>query len=129
MPCPTYSQAYRFINEKMGNVEAQRGRMGSRELKNLKPFIRRDTEQLLPTDVYTADGHCFDAEVAHPMHGKAFRPEITAIMDVATRRMVGWSIDLAESGWAVLDAVRMSACRCGIPAIFMSITALAIRTK
>lgn len=116
--CPTYNQAYRFIKEKMGNVEAQRGRMGNRELKNLLPFIRRDTEQLLPTDVYTADGHCFDAEVAHPMHGKPFRPEITAIIDVATRRMVGWSIDLAESGWAVLDAVRMSACECGIPAIF-----------
>lgn len=118
VPCPTYSQAYRFINEKMGNVDALRGRMGNRELKNLLPFIRRDTEQLLPTDVYTADGHCFDAEVAHPMHGKPFRPEITAIIDVATRRMVGWSIDLAESGWAVLDAVRMSACECGIPAIF-----------
>lgn len=116
--CPTYNQAYRFIKEKMGNVEAQRGRMGNRELKNLLPFIRRDTEQLLPTDVYTADGHCFDAEVAHPMHGKPFRPEITAIIDVATRRLVGWSIDLAESGWAVLDAVRMSACECGIPAIF-----------
>lgn len=118
VPCPTYNQAYRFINEKMGNVEAQRGRMGNRELKNLQPFIRRDTEQLLPTDVYTADGHCFDAEVAHPMHGKPFRPEITSIIDVATRRLVGWSIDLAESGWAVLDAVRMSACECGIPAIF-----------
>ena len=118
VPCPTYNQAYRFIKEKIGNVEAQRGRMGPRELKNLKPFIRRDTEQLLPTDVYTADGHCFDAEVAHPMHGKPFRPEITAIIDVATRRLVGWSIDLAESGWAVLDAVRMSACECGIPAIF-----------
>lgn len=118
MPCPTYNQAYRFIREKMGNVEAQRGRMGSRELKNLQPFIRRDTEQLLPTDVYTADGHCFDAEIAHPMHGKPFRPEITSIIDVATRRVVGWSIDLAESGWAVLDAVRMSACECGIPAIF-----------
>jgi putative transposase len=118
VPCPTYNQAYRFIKEKLGNVEAQRGRMGNRELKNLQPFIRRDTEQLLPTDVYTADGHCFDAEVAHPMHGKPFRPEITAIIDVATRRLVGWSIDLAESGWAVLDAVRMSACECGIPAIF-----------
>ena len=118
VPCPTYNQAYRFIKEKMGNVEAQRGRMGNRELKNLQPFIRRDTEQLLPTDVYTADGHRFDAEVAHPMHGKPFRPEITAIIDVATRRLVGWSIDLAESGWAVLDAVRMSACECGIPAIF-----------
>lgn len=115
---PTYNQAYRFINERLGNVELQRGRMGHRELKNLKPFIRRDTSHLLPTDVYTADGHCFDAEIAHPMHGKPFRPEITSIIDVATRRVVGWSIDLAESGWAVLDAIRMSCCVCGIPAIF-----------
>lgn len=116
--CPTYMQAYRFLNEKIGNVEVNRGRMGSREIKNLMPFVRRDTEQLMPTDVYTADGHCFDAEVAHPMHGKPFRPEITSIIDVATRRVVGWSIDLAESGWAVLDAIRMSCCECGIPAIF-----------
>ena len=129
VPCPTYNQAYRFINEKMGNVEAQRGRMGSRELKNLKPFIRRDTEQLLPTDVYTADGHCFDAEVAHPMHGKAFRPEITAIIDVATRRLVGWSIDLAESGWAVLDAVRMSAVNVVFLPFSMWITDLVIKTR
>lgn len=116
--CPSYNQAYRFIKEKLGNVEAQRGRMGSREIKNIKPFIRRDTESLMPTDVYTADGHCFDAEVAHPLHGKAFRPEITAIIDVATRRLVGWSIDLAESSFAVLDAIRMAACDCGIPALF-----------
>ena len=32
VPCPTYNQAYRFIKEKLGNVEAQRGRMGNREL-------------------------------------------------------------------------------------------------
>lgn len=118
MACPTYNQAYRFLKEKMGNVDVQKGRMGERELKNLKPFIRRGTENMLPTDVYTADGHCFDAEVAHPMHGKAFRPEITAILDVATRKIVGWSVDLAESGWAVLDAIRMSCCNNGIPALF-----------
>ena len=117
VPCPTYNQAYRFIKEKMGNVEAQRGRMGNRELKNLQPFIRRDTA-LLPTDVYTADGHCFDAEVAHPAHGKPFRPEITGIIDVASRRYVGWSVSLAESSWCVLDAIRMAAVECGIPALF-----------
>lgn len=118
IPCPTYSQAYRFITEKMGNVEREKGRMGSRELKNIQPFKRRDTSILWPTDVYTADGHCFDAEVAHPRHGKPFRPEITSIIDVATRMIVGYSIDLAESGWAVLDAIRMSACEHGIPALF-----------
>ncbi|TCB83728.1 DUF1018 domain-containing protein [Acinetobacter sp. ANC 3791] len=115
---PTYAQAYRFLNEKMGKVDVMRGRMGKRELKNIQPFIRRDTSLLLPTDVYTADGHCFDAEVAHPMHGKPFRPEITSIIDVATRRLVGWSVSLSESSWCVLDAIRMSATECGIPAIF-----------
>lgn len=116
--CPSYAQAYRFLNEKMGKVDVMRGRMGKREIKNIQPFIRRDTSLLLPTDVYTADGHCFDAEVAHPMHGKPFRPEITSIIDVATRRLVGWSVSLSESSWCVLDAIRMSATECGIPAIF-----------
>lgn len=118
IPCPSYAQAYRFLNEKMGNVDVQKGRMGSREIKNIKGFVRRDTENMLPTDVYTADGHCFDAEIAHPIHGKPFRPEITAIIDVASRRIVGWSIDLSENKWAVLDAIRMAATECGIPAMF-----------
>lgn len=116
--CPSYSQAYRFINEHVGAVEREKGRMGSRELKNIQGFVRRDTTLLLPTDVYTADGHCFDAEVSHPDHGRPFRPEITTVIDVATRRVVGFSVDLAESGWAVLDAIRLSATHCGIPALF-----------
>lgn len=117
-PCPSYSQANRFLKQKMGKVELMRGRMGAKELRNIQPFIRRDTSSLMPADVYTADGHCFDAEVAHPLHGRPFRPEITSIIDVATRRVVGWSISLSESSWCVLDAIRMSATTCGIPAIF-----------
>lgn len=116
--CPSYAQAYRFLNEKVGNVDVHKGRMGARELKNIKGFIRRDTSNLFATDVYTADGHCFDAEIAHPISGRPFRPEITSIIDVATRRIVGWSIDLSENRWAVLDAIRMSATECGVPAVF-----------
>jgi putative transposase len=100
-----YHRARRFL-EKMGNVELEAGRRGPRDLKNIKPFIRRDSSVLWPADVYSADGHTFDAEVAHPAHGKAFRPEITSVRDIATRRLVGWSVDLAESGLAVLDAMR-----------------------
>lgn len=118
VPCPSYSQARRFLTEQVGAVERERGRLGSRKLKEIKPFVRRDSTVLWPTDCYTADGHTFDAEVAHPDHGRPFKPEITTIMDVATRRVVGWSIDLAESGWAVLDALRMAAVECGIPALF-----------
>lgn len=115
--CPSYAQARRFLQEQVGHVDRERGRSGSRKLKAIQPFMRRDTTILQPTDCYTMDGHTFDAEVAHPIHGRPFRPEITAVIDVATRRLVGYSIDLAESGWAVLDAIRMAACDCGIPAL------------
>ena len=115
---PSYHQARYFLDTHIGNVERERGRMGSREIKNIKPFVRRDASVLLPSDVYTADGHTFDAEVAHPDTGKPFRPEITTVLDVHTRMVVGYSIDLAESGLAVLDAISNAASDYGIPAIF-----------
>ncbi|BBI66850.1 hypothetical protein PKHYL_10410 [Psychrobacter sp. KH172YL61] len=115
---PSYHQARYFLETHIGNVERERGRMGSREIKNIKPFVRRDASVLLPTDVYTADGHTFDAEVAHPDTGKPFRPEITTVLDVHTRMVVGYSIDLVESGLAVLDAISSAASDYGIPAIF-----------
>lgn len=114
---PSYSAANRFI-QKMSNVDRERGRIGSREIKTLLPFVRRDTAHMWPTEAYTADGHTFDAEVAHPAHGRAFRPEITTVLDIATRKAIGWSIGLAESTWAVLDALRNACENGGIPAIF-----------
>jgi putative transposase len=114
---PSYDQARRWLT-KLGEVERRRGRLGPRNLKAVKPFTRRDTTGLRPGDVYTADGHTFDAEVAHPFTGKPFRPEITLVLDVATRMAVGWSCTLAESALAVLDALRHAATRHGIPALF-----------
>lgn len=114
---PSYSAANRFI-QKMSNVDRERGRIGSREIKTLLPFVRRDTAHMWPTEAYTADGHTFDAEVAHPAHGRAFRPEITTVLDIATRKAIGWSIGLAESTWAVLDALRNACENGGIPSIF-----------
>jgi len=114
---PSYSQARTYL-AKMGVVQREKGRKTGNALKSIQPFRRRDTSEMFPGDAYTADGHCFDAEVAHPFTGKPFRPEVTPVLDVATRKLVGWSIDLAESGLAVLDALR-SACEThGIPAIF-----------
>jgi putative transposase len=114
---PTVWQVRRFLS-KVGNVTLEIGRIGERELKALKPFIRRGFENLLPTDIYTADGHTFDAEVQHPLHGRPFRPEITTVGDIATRKAIGWSVGLAESALAVLDALRNAAQVGGIPAIF-----------
>ncbi|HDR9026893.1 TPA: Mu transposase C-terminal domain-containing protein [Burkholderia vietnamiensis] len=114
---PTIHQVRRFLG-KVGKVAVEAGRMGARELKTIRPFIRRTFDQLLPNDVWSADGHTFDAEVQHPLHGRPFRPEITTIVDIATRRAVGFSIGLAESAIAVLDALRHASMRNGVLAIF-----------
>lgn len=111
-----YGQARRFL-QKVGEVEKNKGRMGPKEIKAIKPFRRRDTSNLLPGDIYAADGHTFDAEVAHPDHGRPFRPEITMIIDVCTRMVTGWSVGLAESSLETLDALRMACEQIGPPAI------------
>lgn len=95
-----------------------RGRMGPREIKRLKAFVRRDTSGMEPGEVFTADGHSLHARVAHPVHGKPFRPEITTVVDVATRRACGWSIDLSENTWAVADALRHACERTTTPLIW-----------
>lgn len=110
-------QVRRFL-AKIGTVSLAEGRMLPREIKAIKPFVRRTFEHLLPNDVWSADGHTFDAEVQHPLTGRPFRPEITAIVDIRTRRAMGFSVDLAESSFAVLDAIRHAVERNGIPAIF-----------
>lgn len=113
---PSIHQVRRFL-AKLGNVTREVGRMGQRELKNIQPFVRRDFSLLEPNDVWTADGHTFDAEVQHPLHGRPFRPEITVFADIGTRMAVGWSVDLAESSCAVADALRFGVERYGVPAL------------
>lgn len=111
------ADAVRRWLEKTGNVFREDGRMGKRELKNLLPFKRRKFDDLLPTDIYSMDGHTFDAEVLHPDSGKPFRPEITTVIDVATRKIVGWSVDLAESGLAVTAALAHASVHNGIGSV------------
>ncbi|WP_321532303.1 Mu transposase C-terminal domain-containing protein [uncultured Desulfuromonas sp.] len=102
---PSQSQCYRLLN-KMSAVDRNKGRMSAKELKSIKPFRRRDTSELLPLDVCQCDGHSFKAKVAHPVHGRPFKPECCAVIDAATRMVIGWSSGLAESAETVADALR-----------------------
>ena len=114
---PSYDQCKRLI-AKMGDIEKHRGREGPRTLKNRKAYVSRDTSDLEPTTIYTADGKTFDAEIAHPNSGHPFRPEITTVVDVATRMIVGFSVGLAENSLDVVDALRHACEKRGIPAMF-----------
>lgn len=108
---PSIHAVQRFL-KKLSPDALNRGRMSPQELKALQPFRRRSTKNLFPGDVYTADGHKFDAEVINPITGKPYRPEITTVLDVATRRVVGFSVGEAESAIGVLDALRGAVREC-----------------
>ncbi len=116
-PKPTVKQA-RYWLKKMPQLEKLKGREGKLALRARLAYTARDFSDLLPTSVYTADGKTFDAEIAHPIHGQPFRPELTTILDVATRKIVGWSAALDENTFAVVDALRCASATHGIPAIF-----------
>lgn len=114
---PSYGQARRWL-DKVSSVERGRTRMGPKELKSIKPYVRRDLSGLDPLDVVQSDGHCLDAEVLHPRHGHPFRPEMTSIIDLATRMCVGWSAGLAENALGVTEAIVYMVTRWGIPAVW-----------
>jgi putative transposase len=114
---PSIHQVRRFLN-KLSPEARETGRRTPQELKALQPFKRRSTQNLLPGDVYTADGHKFDAEVLNPRTGKPYRPETTTVIDVATRRILGISVGEAESTIGVMDALRDAVQRGGMFAIF-----------
>lgn len=81
------------------------------------PFKRRDASMLSFADVYVIDGHTFKAKVRHPDHGAPFAPELTVVLDAATRLIVGWSVNLSENVIAVGDALRHAVGQYGIPSI------------
>ena len=116
MKLPPVRTMQRYVAN-MGLIAKNKGRMGARELRRYRPYRARTFLELEPLDVVSADGHTFDAEVLHPNTGRPFRPEIGTVADYATRRIVGWSVDLAENKMMVAAAMR-KVCETGIPAIF-----------
>ncbi|GAA0311497.1 Mu transposase C-terminal domain-containing protein [Rhodovulum strictum] len=104
--------------KKLSSLEKSVGREGLLTLKSRMAYVQRTTEGMWPTTVYTADGKTFDAEVADPVSGRPIKPEITSILDVATRKCVGFAVSRKENVIAVTEALRNACLDHGIPAIF-----------
>ncbi|AGW12806.1 Mu transposase C-terminal domain-containing protein [Megalodesulfovibrio gigas] len=113
---PSIHAVRRFL-DKLTVLAREEGRRTGNAWLSLMPYVRRDTSDLTPTEIYTMDGTTMDVEVLHPDTGRPFKPEVTFVIDVATRECVGLSIALAESAAATLDALRMACLYLGIPAI------------
>lgn len=111
-------QVERILRKKLSNIERSVGREGILTLRARMAYVTRTTDDMLPTTVYTADGKTFDAEVADPVSRKPMRPEITSVLDVATRKCVGYAVSRKENVIAVTEALRRSCSTYGICAMF-----------
>lgn len=102
---PSYSTACAIERDLPVTVK-YRGRMTGSAMKALLPYIKRDVSMFKANDIWVGDGHSFKAKVQSPLHGNAFIPEVTVILDWVSRKVVGWSVALSESTIAVSDAFR-----------------------
>lgn len=116
---PHYDAIRRAL-DKMPKFIREAGRLTGAKMKALKTYQKRDWSTLMNNDVWTGDGHSLKMKVAHPDHGKPFTPELTLIMDTASRYIVGWSMAYSENQLAVGDALRHAMTKHGIPAIYYS---------
>ncbi|MBC9246711.1 transposase [Paracoccus sp. 11-3] len=115
---PSLSQVKYILRERLNNIERNVGREGLLTLRSRLAYITRTTEDMWPTTIYSADGKTFDAEIADPVTKRPIRPEITTVIDVVTRKIVGISLARSENQRSVAEALRNSCCQNGIPAIF-----------
>ncbi|EBU8700005.1 transposase, partial [Salmonella enterica] len=102
---PSYD-AIRRVMKKLPEVTKQKGRVTGSEYRQLEGFTRRDWLQMPVNYVWIGDGHGMKLKCAHPIHGRPFSPEVTFVIDGATRFIVGWSMDLAENVFAVAGAIQ-----------------------
>jgi len=115
---PSYTTARRSLN-KVPAVILEMGRSTGSELAALRSFVRRDWSGM-SNEVWVGDGHTFKAKVRHPEHGQAFAPEVTLIIDAASRFIVGWAFSLSENQLAVSEALGKGMQKHGKPLIYYS---------
>lgn len=105
MKAPSYTVATR-IEKSLPVTVKYRGRMTGSAWRSLKPYVDRDVSMFKSNDIWVGDGHTFKARIQSPLHGQAFQPEVTIIIDWVSRKIVGWSVALSESTIAVSAAFR-----------------------
>lgn len=114
----TLSQCRHILRDRLNNIEKHIGREGFLTLRSRLPYVTRTTEDMWPTTIYSADGKTFDAEIADPATRLPIRPEITTVIDIVTRKVVGISLARSENQRSVAEALRNACVGSGIPAIF-----------
>ena len=115
---PSYTTARRNLN-KVPAIILEMGRSTGSKLAALRSFVRRDWSGM-SNEVWVGDGHTFKAKVIKPDDGKPFAPEVTLVIDAASRFIVGWAFSLSENQIAVSEALGKGMQKHGKPLIYYS---------
>lgn len=110
-------QVRHILRNKLDHVQRNKGRQGPLAMRAHMAYVSRDTSDILPSTIYTGDGHTFDARIADPRSRQPMRPELTTIIDVTTRRVTGWAVSRKENVIAVTEAMRNACIDVAVPAV------------
>ncbi len=102
-----YNQVWRWLKSLSTNLtELSAGRLGAKEVRlNHRGYISRSTEHLKPGDIWSMDGHTVDVYTRHPTGQRVHRLELTLVLDIASRYVVGFWLSNAESANSTLFAL------------------------
>lgn len=117
---PSYDAVFR-LRKKIPALVLEWGRSTGSEYKAYQAFVRRDWSNMSSNEVWVGDGHSFKAKVRHPDKERvAFAPEVTLIIDAASRFIVGWAFSLSENQIAVSESLGNGMTKYGKPLVYYS---------
>lgn len=100
---PSYSTAYRRVQQNVDKAMAVACREGEHALMHLLPAQRRTVEHLNALQWINGDGYLHNVFVRW-FNGEVIRPKTWFWQDVKTRKIVGWRCDVSEN----TDSIRLS---------------------
>ncbi|WP_447978121.1 Mu transposase C-terminal domain-containing protein [Candidatus Nitrospira bockiana] len=117
IPCPSISTLNRFLATlpKPAVLAARYGEAAYRAQG--EPKIRRDYLDLDVGEMWVGDHRVLDLFVraSDEPGAKIFRPWLTAWMDLRSRRITGWHLDLVPDSHTIALALRAGILTCGLP--------------
>lgn len=101
-----YHQVLRWHNRLPTNVRKNRQRLGDLKFDSTqRPYVRRATEHLPVGACYQSDGNKMPVYLRHPTGERPHRYELTPLIDVRSRYVVGRWLSDSESGVNTLHAL------------------------
>lgn len=120
---PCYDTVRQYLNSLPAAMKVV-GREGERGFNNkIEPFLQRDFESIPVNQIWVADHRIFDVFryndcFPHERPMSALRVWHTMILDMRSRKLVGWAFCSNPSSQSIASALHMAIAEHGLPKIF-----------